>query len=174
MADLQDSPLRGQHTNPGLGGPYPRDRTRDDPNTEGGAYCNPYHGPVPQTLNEGVHGAPRRTGAQPGHGDDVRWGWADGQPRANDVCGRADGKPGVAGGAWWDPCPHKQITITTSLPLDVLGVVAERDAAHRSLPLHSSALHVRIHALLTPYPSSFAPILTRAGGLRPRQAAVKR
>ncbi|KAJ7357947.1 hypothetical protein DFH08DRAFT_653592, partial [Mycena albidolilacea] len=41
------------HMNPGLGAPY-----RDDPNAPGGAYYDPYHGPVPQTFNEGVHGAP--------------------------------------------------------------------------------------------------------------------
>ncbi|KAJ7357953.1 hypothetical protein DFH08DRAFT_932305 [Mycena albidolilacea] len=111
---------------------------------------------------------------EPGSGDDVRWGWADGQPRADDVCGRADGEPGAAGGVWWD--------VRCSLPAQKdrdNDELAARRAGSRgrkrcraSLP--PSASHVRIHALLTPYPPSFAPISTRAGGLRPRQAAVKR
>jgi hypothetical protein len=46
------------HMNPGLGGPY-----RDDPNAQGGAYYDPYHGSVPQTFNEACTARRRRTGA---------------------------------------------------------------------------------------------------------------
>ncbi|KAJ7830911.1 hypothetical protein B0H14DRAFT_3143379 [Mycena olivaceomarginata] len=87
---------------------------------------------------------------------------------------RADGEPGVVGGVWWD--------VGCSLPAQTdrdNDKLAARRAGSRgrkrcraSLP--PSASHVRIHALMTPYPPSFAPISTRAGGLRPRQAAVKR
>ncbi|KAJ7744570.1 hypothetical protein B0H14DRAFT_3897577 [Mycena olivaceomarginata] len=147
-------------------------------------------GPVPQTFNEGVHSGRRRTWARVGADcDDANGarespgqGMGGRAARADDGCGRADGEPRTQA-AYGGPYPHKQIAIMTSLLFDVLRVVAEEvysvsnssfctaltPTAARITP--SLASHVRIHALLTPYPPSFAPISTRAGGLRPRQAA---
>ncbi|KAJ7860881.1 hypothetical protein B0H14DRAFT_3863665 [Mycena olivaceomarginata] len=133
--------------NPGSG-----DRTRDDPNAQGRA---------------------RRAAGG------LRCGWgvdcddANGAHEPGTGMIRADGEPGVVGGVWWD--------VGCSLPAQTdrdNDKLAARRAGSRgrkrcraSLP--PSASHVRIHVLLTPYPPPLAPILTRAGGLRPRQAALK-
>jgi hypothetical protein len=104
---------------PGLGGPYPRrpqrarwsvlqslPRARAADVQRGRAR----HAAGGLRRGWGVDCDDANGAREPGHGDDVRWGWADGQPRADDVCGRADGEPGIVGGVWWD------VRCCTSLP----------------------------------------------------------
>ncbi|KAJ7755498.1 hypothetical protein B0H16DRAFT_1219282, partial [Mycena metata] len=79
------------HNNPSA--PY-----RDDPSAVGGAYYDPYRGPVPQTFNEAVHGAPP-----------PEWG-AQNEAIPMTQMGRASPGPGMMydGARTGSPAPYTQ------------------------------------------------------------------
>jgi hypothetical protein len=77
------------HMNPNQGGPY-----RDDPNA-GGAYYDPYNGPVPQTFNE-AHGAPP---AEWGHNEAIAMTQMGRASPGPGMMGRASPGPGMMGRA---------------------------------------------------------------------------
>ncbi|KAJ7683389.1 hypothetical protein B0H14DRAFT_3177151 [Mycena olivaceomarginata] len=106
---------------------------------------------------------------EPGHGDDIRWGW--GGRAAPAPMMYADARTASQGSQAAYALPAQTDRDNDELAARRAGGRG-RKRCRASLP--PSASHLRIHALLTPYPPSFAPISTRAGGLRPRQAAVKR